>query len=232
MTLPRVTVYNEVTVDGKIEGFSGDGERYYRRGFGLDYDAIMMGSTTAQALGPAEPEDELSGPGPSVEPVPPPPGFETLVRARRPTLVVVDGSGTVRNWRHAQAQPWYDGFVSLVGDHTPREHVDHLHRRGVAVVAAGSRRVDLPAALEQLRRRHGITSIRTDTGGHLTGALLAADLVDELVLLVAPKLSARHRARSLVELPHGLPRSVDLDLTDLERLDDGTLWLRYEVRRR
>lgn len=231
MTLPRVTVYNEVSVDGKIEGFSGDGERYYRRGFGLRYDAVMMGSVTAQAFGPAETEEELLGPGPTVEAVPPPPGFESLVREPRPTLVVVDGSGTVRNWRHAQAQPWYGGFVSLVGDHTPREHVEHLHRRGVEVVAAGRRRVDLPAALEQLRRRHGITSIRTDTGGHLTGALLAADLVDELVLLVAPRLSGRHHARSLIELPHGLSGAVDLDLSDLERLDDGTLWLRYEVRR-
>ncbi|SDD93243.1 RibD family protein [Auraticoccus monumenti] len=231
MTLPRVTVYNEVTVDGKIEGFSGDGGRYYRRGFGLDYDAIMMGSVTAQSFGPAESEDELTGPGPTVEAVPPPPGFETLVQQRRPTLVVVDGSGTVRNWRHAQAQPWYERYVSLVGDHTPREHVEHLRRRDVEVVSAGSRRVDLPGALEQLRRRHGITSVRTDTGGNLTGALLAAGLVDELVLLVAPKLSSRHRARSLVELPHGLPGSVDLALTDLERLEDDTLWLRYEVRR-
>ncbi|WP_114559171.1 dihydrofolate reductase family protein [Desertihabitans aurantiacus] len=231
MARPRVTVYNEVSVDGRIQGFVGDPSRYYRRGFALDYDAVLMGSVTAQSFGPAETDDERAGQGPTVAAQPVPEGFDELVTGPRPRLVVVDGRGVVRNWRHAQAQPWYGGFVSLVSAHTPHEHVEHLRRREVEVVTAGDRHVDLAAALEQLARRHGVRSLRTDSGGRLAGALLAAGLVDELVLLVVPKLSGRHHGLSVVELPHPMDEhGLDLELTELERLDDGTLWSRYRVR--
>jgi len=57
MTRPRVTIYNEISLDGRIEGFDQDVGRYYRLGFRWRSDAILMGSVTAQAFGPAEPAD-------------------------------------------------------------------------------------------------------------------------------------------------------------------------------
>ena len=47
---PRLTVYNEISLDGKVTGFDGDGIRYYARGFRWRSDAILMGSITAQAF--------------------------------------------------------------------------------------------------------------------------------------------------------------------------------------
>ena len=32
---PHLTVYNEISLDGKITGFDGDGVRYYARGIPL-----------------------------------------------------------------------------------------------------------------------------------------------------------------------------------------------------
>ena len=49
-----MTVYNEISLDGKITGFDGDGVRYYTRGFRWPSDAILMGSVTAEAFGPNE----------------------------------------------------------------------------------------------------------------------------------------------------------------------------------
>ncbi|GAA3711116.1 hypothetical protein GCM10022204_32280 [Microlunatus aurantiacus] len=64
---PHVTVYNEISLDGKITGFDGDGVRYYARGLRWPSDAILMGSVTAEAFGPnesaAEQERELPPPG-------------------------------------------------------------------------------------------------------------------------------------------------------------------------
>ena len=229
MTLPRLTVYNEISVDGRIEGFAGDGIRYYRRGFRWHSDAILMGSVTALSFGAPETAAETIGPGPRIDPVPVAPGFEDVVHVPRPLLVVVDSRGRVRNWRHAQAQPWYRSCVALVSERTPREYVDHLARRGVEHVRAGEDRVDLPAALDQLHERFGVESARTDGGGALTGALLSAGVVDDLVVIVEPVLSGKAGARSLVDLSADLPAAVDLRLTEVERLDDGAMWLGYEV---
>ena len=122
------------------------------------------------------------GAGPEVDPMPVVAGFDELVREPRPALVVVDSRGSVRNWRHAMAQPWYGNHISLVSASTPREHLAYLNRRGVTVIEAGDDRVDLAAALRVLEEGHGVRRVRTDGGGQLAGTLLAAGCVDELVV--------------------------------------------------
>lgn len=228
MTRPHVTIYNEVSVDGRIEGFATDAGRYYRLGFRWRSDAILMGSVTASSFGPNESAAEQAMAGPAPEPGPVVPGFENLVYEPRPVLVVPDSRGVVRNWRHAQAQPWYGGMVALASERTPVAYLDYLRRRGVDHIVTGEDRVDLGAALTELGDRFGVRTIRTDCGGALNGALLAAGLVDEIALLVSPRVSADPLARSLVRLPQELPSGpVALHLLEAETLSDGAVWLRY-----
>ena len=225
-----VTVYNEISVDGRITGFAGDAALYYGHGFSWPRDAILMGSVTAGAFGPPETDEQAAGQGPSVPPSPVPQGFEEIVKGPRPLLVVVDSRGVVRNWRNAQAAPWYGGFVSLVSEETPTEHLEYLERRGVEVVRCGRGRVDLADALRRLHDEHGVSRVRTDGGGLLTGALLADGLVDELVVMVAPVLCEDPRGRTLIELQNRLPpEAARLRLVDVERLDGGVVVLRYAV---
>lgn len=230
MVRPRVTVYNETSIDGKLTGFAGDGVRYYRRGFRWRSDAILMGSATAQAFGPAETPEQQAGAGPDVDPAPVYPGFEDLVYEPRPVLVIPDSRAVVRNWRHAQAQPWYGAMVALVSRHTRPEYPAYLERRGVGHLTAGEDHVDLAGALEQLADRYDVGSIQTDGGGALNGALLAAGLVDEIALILTPRVAGRPDATSLVRLPRGLgDDGLPLRLTEVETLDDGAIWLRYEL---
>jgi 2,5-diamino-6-(ribosylamino)-4(3H)-pyrimidinone 5'-phosphate reductase len=227
---PHLTIYNEVTLDGKITGFDGDGIRYYARGFRWRSDAILMGSVTAEAFGPNESPAEQRAEGPPREPAGFPPGFAELVHEPRPALVVPDSGGRLRNWTHARAQPWYGRIIVLVGERTPREYLEHLDRRGIEHLTAGHERVDLAPALHELGRRHGIRSIRTDSGGALNGALLAAGLVDRIAVIIAPRLGSDPAAQTLVRLPGSLPEAPALRLVESEVLGDGALWLVYDVR--
>jgi 2,5-diamino-6-(ribosylamino)-4(3H)-pyrimidinone 5'-phosphate reductase len=230
MARPHVVVYNEVSVDGRVVGFSMDAGRYYARGFRWASDAILMGSVTAQAFGPAEPGADQARELPPPERLPVLPGFEHLVSEPRPLLVVPDSRGTVRNWVHALEQPWYRGVVVLVSEATPPDYLDYLGRRGIEHLVAGDDRVDLAAALDVLAARHAVRSVRTDSGGALNGALLAAGLVDELALILHPAVSGDPRGQRFVRLPRPLgAEGVPLTLLELERLDDGALWLRYAV---
>ena len=76
-----------------------------------------------------------------------------------------------------------------------------LRRRGAQLVylpnAQGS--VDLPALMVELGRR-GINELHVEGGGRLNGALLAAGLVDELLLYFAPCLIG-DVARGMFSLP-------------------------------
>jgi 2,5-diamino-6-(ribosylamino)-4(3H)-pyrimidinone 5'-phosphate reductase len=227
--LPHLTVYNEISLDGKITGFDGDAVRYYRRGFRWRSDAILMGSVTAAAFGPNESPDEQVRDLPAIDPVALPPGFEDLVYEPRPLLVVPDSRGRLRNWRHARAQPWYGRIVVLVSGSTPTDHLEYLDRRGIEHVRAGDDRVDLARALRLLRRTYGIETMRTDSGGALNGALLAAGLIDRIAVIIAPRLASDPSAQSLIRLPAATETSYALQLSESEVLEDGALWLVYEV---
>ncbi len=228
-TRPHLTIYNEISLDGKITGFAGDGVRYYARGFRWRSDAILMGSVTAEAFGPNESAADQRRALPALEPVSLPPGFAELVHEPRPLLVVPDSRGRIHSWRHAQAQPWYDRVVVLVSRTTPAEYLAHLDRRGVSHLTAGDDRVDLARALSVLATEHGVGSIRTDAGGALNGALLAAGLADRVVVIIAPSIGADPAAQTLVRLPVPVAGGVDLRLVESEVLADGALWLVYEV---
>jgi 2,5-diamino-6-(ribosylamino)-4(3H)-pyrimidinone 5'-phosphate reductase len=233
MTRPRVTIYNETSLDGRIEGFDQDAGRYYRLGFRWRSEAILMGSVTAQAFGPAEPASQRILTVPAPERLPVVAGFEDLVYNPRPLLVVPDSRGRVRNWVHALAQPWYGAIVVLTSRATPAAYLDYLDRRGIAHLTTGEEQVELSAALELLQARYGVQSMRTDCGGRLNGALLAAGLVDEVAVIINPSLAANPKSQSFVTLPHAVAGvGLPLELREVDRLKDGAVWLRYEMRQR
>lgn len=93
----------------------------------------------------------------------------------------------------------------------------------VPLVVAGDTSVDLDDALRQLRAAHGLRQLLCEGGPRLAAGLLAAGLVDEMCLTLAPSLvGAGHRAPLLRHLAH----RVDLTLTALHE-DDGVLLARY-----
>lgn len=78
----------------------------------------------------------------------------------------------------------------------------------VRMLADGQGRVDLPALLHDLAQR-GVNELHIEAGAVLNGAWLAADLVDELLLYVAPRL-----------VGPGRPLAEWGPLTDLEQARD------------
>lgn len=226
---PHVTVYNEISLDGKISGFDMMPGRYYERGFRWPSDAILMGGVTAEAFGPMESIEERRQRLPVPETVDLPPGFETLVSDPRPMLVVPDSRGRLHNWLHARRQPWYGRIVALVCADTPTDYLKHLDRRGIEHLRAGQHRVDLAVALDVLYASYGIQSIRTDSGGALNGALLAAGLVDRIAVILAPRVGSDPEAAGLIRLPQRAESAATLSLVECELLDDGAVWLVYDV---
>jgi len=82
-------------------------------------------------------------------------------------------------------------------------------------------RVDLVAMVAALAWS-GVNELHVEAGGKLNGALLAAGLVDELVLYLAPSLLG-DPARGIAEFPGGLVRledRIELSMRDVARIGD------------
>lgn len=217
--LPRVIVYDAVSLDGRIEGFEPDIGRFYSMARWGE-EVILAGADTMLAGGEASaaPDDPASPPPEPAEPA-----------ASGPLLAIVDSRGRFRSWDWVRAQHafWRDA-VALVSEGTSQEYLAHLASRGVSSFTAGTGRVDLRAALEWLAAEHGARTVRVESGGALNTALLKSGLVAEVALLVHPVVAGAE-ARAWVR--EDLGREVRLELRECERLDGRLVWLRYEVAR-
>lgn len=104
---------------------------------------------------------------------------------RQPLKVLVDGS-----LRLSATARLFDGAPVLVATANGNSsRADVLRARGAEILALPGEegRVDLPALLQELGRR-GLNEIHVEAGAGLNGALLAAGLVDEVLLYQAPCL--------------------------------------------
>lgn len=93
--------------------------------------------------------------------------------------------------------------------------------------------LDLPAAMAELHERFGVTTVLCEGGPHLNAHLLAAGLVDELFLSMAPTLAGGDAMSESLRIVSG----IDLDPPAAMELlaaheHESHLFLRYRVVRR
>lgn len=224
--LPRVTIHNEISVDGRITGSSTDLHRYYLVGHRWHPDAILMGcDTVIAAFQASEAVDEMQP-----ERLVPPEDLDDSPRDSLPLLAVPDSRGRIRSWPTLLKEPWRQ-VVALCTEKTPASYLERLDELQVEYVIAGEDRVDLREALKALHERYEIDSILTDCGGALNGALFRDGLVTDVSVLVTPSLIGGPPTSTLVDCAQPLHAGepVRLELNQLERFEDGAVWLRYDV---
>jgi len=180
-TRPNVRVNFVTSLDGAVEvagysrGLSSEADQKVFSMLRTLADAVMVGAGTLrhERYGPVRLDDA------------PRAWRREQGLAEQPTLVIVSASldldaghrvfteAPVRPvvLTHAGAPPDRRAAIEPVAD----------------VVGCGESVVDLAAGLADLRRR-GLGQVLSEGGPHLFGALLAADLVDELCLTVSPLL--------------------------------------------
>ncbi|WP_153111658.1 bifunctional diaminohydroxyphosphoribosylaminopyrimidine deaminase/5-amino-6-(5-phosphoribosylamino)uracil reductase RibD [Propionivibrio limicola] len=120
-----------------------------------------------------------------------------LPTERQPLKVVLDSRLELR----PVAKVCEDGNLLVATAVEDVERYEALRARGAEVVClpAADGRVDLSAVLGELGRR-GINEVHVEGGARLNGALVAAGLVDELLLYLAPCLLG-DVARGMFGLP-------------------------------
>jgi 2,5-diamino-6-(ribosylamino)-4(3H)-pyrimidinone 5'-phosphate reductase len=201
---PYVVAHVAIALDGVTTGFEPDVAEFYELARTWEEDVTLAGADTILAQEKALVEAPRPGRAPGA-----------------PLLAVVDGRGRVRQWEALREVGHWSDVLALHAEATPPRPPD----RSIPELVVGAERVDLRAALEALGRRHGAGVVRVDSGGALVGALLSAGLLDELSLLVHPRLAGAQSARRW----HGSgPLATGaLELVANETLDGDLVWLRY-----
>ncbi|WP_108445802.1 bifunctional diaminohydroxyphosphoribosylaminopyrimidine deaminase/5-amino-6-(5-phosphoribosylamino)uracil reductase RibD [Halomonas denitrificans] len=123
------------------------------------------------------------------------------IAARQPLRVVVDSRLRLPQAAACLREPGRT-LVATLAEHEPERRA-RLEEAGAEVVvmpAAADGRVDLDALLHHLAEVEQANEVLLETGATLAGAMLEANLIDEMQLFVAPTLLGGE-ARPLFALP-------------------------------
>jgi 2,5-diamino-6-(ribosylamino)-4(3H)-pyrimidinone 5'-phosphate reductase len=220
--LPKVVVYNSVSVDGAIKDFDIDVALHYEVAGAIDAQAMLVGSDTAKTgieifmkTVPAErPSDFLK---------------QTIKEDdERPYWVIADSRAKLLGLLHVYRQSGYSkDVILLVSATTPKGYLEYLKARNYDYFIAGNDHVDYRVALEELNQRYGIDTIATDTGGVLASVLLEEGLVDEVQLLVTPEIVGQ----KAVNLFRTLKHNVKLELISSETIKENYVLLVYKIKK-
>lgn len=201
-------------LDGRAGGLGNDADRRLFLGLRGVVDVVLAGAETVrvEGYGPVRLSDDVRA-----------------ARRRRgqsefPRLAVVSRSLHLA-WQSPLFVESAEKPIVITAEDADREALERARRRA-DVIAVGHGGADLVAALRQLRRR-GVNVVDCEGGPALNGQLLEADMVDELVLTVAPVLLGGEAHRIIRGSTQHAPRQMRLTHAAEE---DGYLFLRY-VRR-
>jgi riboflavin biosynthesis pyrimidine reductase len=142
--------------------------------------------------------------------------------------IALDPSGKLR-WESNAIDD--EHVVAVLTERVSDDYLAFLRGKGVSYVFGGRAKVDLARVLAKLRREFGIERLLLEGGGSINGSFLAADLVDELSILVVPVADGGVGTPTLFDAGAGPGPARGLKLVSIEKRAGDLLWLRYRTRR-
>lgn len=142
--------------------------------------------------------------------------------------IAIDPSGKLR-WTRSDIDG--EHVITILTRRVSDAHLAFLRDKGITYLFGGETRIDLGSVLRRLRSEFGIRRLLLEGGGTINGSFLAADLVDELSILIAPVADGSVGTPTLFDAGNGTIPARRLKLLSLERRRNDIVWLRYRVRK-
>jgi riboflavin biosynthesis pyrimidine reductase len=226
---PKVTLLMITSVDGRLHPSrftsSPDGTR---RDWSAQYENIHQTLEAEAWLVGRVTMAEMSRAGPHVP--------SEAVEVERPLHIAERGDGTYAIALDPLGKLHFkpgglgdDQVIVLLGRDVPDSHLAELTADGVSYVVSEKADIDIAATLDILGREFGIRHLVLEGGAGTNGAFLAAGLVDEMRILVAPAVDGGENVQGIVAYRDGLAGKLRLRLIAADMLDHGVVQLHYAV---
>jgi riboflavin biosynthesis pyrimidine reductase len=143
-------------------------------------------------------------------------------------VVALDPAGKL-TWKSSDIDG--EHVITVLTEKVSNDYLAFLQAKGVSYLFGGSAEVNLKRVLEKLRKEFGIKTLLLEGGGKINGSFLAADLIDELSVLVAPLTDGTMGTPSLFDVDPSKGAVRHLELRSVEKRRGDLVWLRYERKR-
>ena len=144
--------------------------------------------------------------------------------------IVMDSHGRLQ-WQANEA----DGhpMLCILSEDVSKSHLQKMREQGISWISTGKGHINLVHAMELAYERFGIERIAVVGGGNICGGFLAAGLVDEVSVMMAPGIDGRKGQTAVFD---GIVKDNDkpyrLKLNNVQQWEGTeTIWMRYTVKR-
>ncbi len=135
---PEMTIYNTVSLDGRLTGFEADLDLYYGISSAWGNDGVLIGSETIlRSMEEVPDETEYDRQPPS-----------SIDDDSLPYIIFVDSKGRLRSHHVFRHLPYIREVLVLISKRTPDEYRKYLKERKYQYIETGEDQVDLVEALE------------------------------------------------------------------------------------
>ncbi|TKH10579.1 RibD family protein [Peribacillus simplex] len=145
--------------------------------------------------------------------------------------IAVDPSGKL-GWTKNYISEWSenrteDHIIEVLTELVSDAYLAYLQKIGISYIFGGKEQLDFMIVVQKLKKLFSIDKIMLKGGGVLNGAFLNEGLIDELSLILVPIADGSTNSLTLFEFSSPLPktRPVNFHLKEIEKLDDGGLWM-------
>lgn len=120
-------------------------------------------------------------------------------------------------------------IVEVLTEQVSDAYLAYLRDLGISYIFGGEKQLDFNVVVKKLKLLFSIDQLLVEGGGVINGSFLNEGLIDELSLIIAPMADGTSNGLTLFETSSHLKKQplVHFFLKDIEKLDDGGLWLKY-----
>ena len=119
-------------------------------------------------------------------------------------------------------------LVVLVTNETPKEYLAYLKSKQISYIFGGDKEIDFTKTLEKINEKFEVEKLLLEGGGILNGSLISNNLVDEISLLLTPRVLNKSNAPSVFENKTDEVNIKNFSLISFEKTEKDAVWLRYK----
>jgi riboflavin biosynthesis pyrimidine reductase len=241
MKKPYIFCHMIVSIDGKIDGThkalpdrKTSADFFYNIAFGENayykMQAWLSGRTTTDEAFTNYKEPDLD------KDAAPVPEGDFVVETDLPKYYVsVDPSGKLA-WDNntLQYKETKAHIIEVLTEKASNEYKAMLRKLNISYIIAGKDSLDYEVLMQKLTDLFRIETLMLGGGAVLNWSFIQAGLCDEVSVVMAPFADGSASTASVFETKEGLSDDtpVSFDLDHVEGREDGTVWLRYKVKKK
>ena len=145
------------------------------------------------------------------------------VRDAESFAIAIDPSGKLR-WTSNAIDD--EHVITILTERVSDDYLAFLQSKRVSYLFGGRTKIDLGKVLAKLTSEFGIERLLLEGGGGINGSFLAADVIDELSVVIAPVADGSVGTPTLFD-SDGPPRN--LELIAVETVERDIVWIRYRM---